>query len=370
MKYGICTLIFGNTSYLVGACLSFYVHRQFIKKNNLDIDLIAMVDDKIYKYKDILELYFDKIIKIDLDEIVLNYRHNAKEYKNYSTWVKYSINKWKIFNIENYDKILFIDVDVLPLDISFYDIFETNTPAIFVGKSGKNKLNKKYFSNKSSFNNLDYTTDKHLKNNLNATIILIKPNPGMWKEYMKFIKICEGKNGYDTRFNVDETTLTYFLIFYKNIQVFKINEKYVGSFYDYNEKKLSFDFMTAVIKSWNKMPFLTWNDENIWHIIAHKVMPNSVELNKIYIKHILEHLFLFYKKYTNNEKLIMYYNTDAMKNKKSLKYINKIFTIIKNNTLDTLSTDDIKNIFTLSKIIHKNMKKEHTVNYNKLIEVL
>ena len=50
-KNAIGIIIFNNPLYIIGACLCSWVHRQFILKYNLNIDLVVMVDNKIYKYK-------------------------------------------------------------------------------------------------------------------------------------------------------------------------------------------------------------------------------------------------------------------------------------------------------------------------------
>ncbi len=97
MKNAICMLIFGDELYVVGACLNAFVNRKFIDKLKLNIELVAMVDDKIYKYKEELE--------------------------KYSKWMKYSINKWQFLKLTDYDKILFLDTDIFPMNKDFYTIF-------------------------------------------------------------------------------------------------------------------------------------------------------------------------------------------------------------------------------------------------------
>jgi hypothetical protein len=373
MKYGICTLLFGDFTYLIGACISFYAHKQFIDKYKLNIKLIVMVDNKNYEQKKILELFFDEIIKIEMDTININLVEKRNiVYEKYSPWVKYSINKWKIFNMTNYDKILFIDIDVLPIKKEFYNIFNNKVPAIYGKFKNKNKtykLNRSLFSNKKSFKCEDYNTEIHLKVWLNATILLIEPNSKLYDEYMDFIKISEGKLGYKTTFNVDETTLTYFLIFYKKMDVYEINKKYVGNWSIYNKNTTSMDFAT-VVKPWVKIPFMQWSDENIWHVIAKYVMPKSIELNAVYIKYMLKQLFLYYESYKLNKKKDIYYNMIAMKNDKLFIYLQKIFNIIENKTIDTLNKDEIKKIFSIAKIIHSKMNNYTKINYNNLKKIL
>ena len=104
-KNAIGMIIFNNPLYLVGACLSAWVHRKYITKYNLNIDLVVMVDKQIYKYKDELEKYFDKVKLIDLIEIKLNPKYFVIQ--KYSEWMKYSVSKWQILNFDEYERLDF-----------------------------------------------------------------------------------------------------------------------------------------------------------------------------------------------------------------------------------------------------------------------
>ena len=61
MKYAISMLLFGNENYITGSIISAYAHKQYINKLKLDVDLIVMVDEKIFKYKNELLKYFDYV---------------------------------------------------------------------------------------------------------------------------------------------------------------------------------------------------------------------------------------------------------------------------------------------------------------------
>ncbi len=123
-------LIFDNELYIPGACASAFTHRKFIEKNKFDIKLIVMVDKKIFTYKKELEKYFDEVILIEMFEVKLNPEYYIIE--KYSKWMKYSINKWHVLKMVKYEKILFIDIDILPIKKSFYDIFKNNTPGFLI----------------------------------------------------------------------------------------------------------------------------------------------------------------------------------------------------------------------------------------------
>ena len=61
-------------------------------------------------------------------EIKLNKNYNI--IRKYSEWMKYSISKWNIFKYDQFDKILFLDIDILTINKNFYNIFNLKTPAV------------------------------------------------------------------------------------------------------------------------------------------------------------------------------------------------------------------------------------------------
>jgi len=65
-KYAIVNILYGTDTYLIGACINAQVHKKFRHKYNLNFDIVLMVDANLYMYKDILELFYDKIILIDI----------------------------------------------------------------------------------------------------------------------------------------------------------------------------------------------------------------------------------------------------------------------------------------------------------------
>ncbi len=45
----------------------------------------------------------------------------------YLDWMRYSINKWQVLQYDEYDKILFCDIDLLSISKDFYNIFNIDT---------------------------------------------------------------------------------------------------------------------------------------------------------------------------------------------------------------------------------------------------
>jgi hypothetical protein len=361
-------LIFGTTSYLVGGCAAAFVHKKFINKNNLNIKLVALVDQRLYEYKDDMLIYFDEVIKIDLIEIKLNPQYNLGKFKNkYSKWIKYSVNKWQTMNLDHYDKVLLLDTDVLPLKDSFYDIFNIDTFA-FVIKPLNNNFNqivniKDLIKNDINISNLKYfDSNKILKKVLDASVVLIKPNKTLYNDYVKFLKLCEGKYGYMSYGGVDESTLEMFLLLYK-----KIETRYIS--YDFavipwrkdysNKENIKGINYIAWIKPWQRLPFIQWSDEIVWHMICKQAFKLSKNIKKIYVCIVIEQLYKLITSLDTKDEELDKYNLKSLDNLETKDKTLKLINYLKNNDI-TKSNKQIKKIlkytFKIYQIMSKDMK--------------
>ena len=310
MKNAIFMLCILNESYVLGSCISGYMHNNYKKKYNLDFDIVLMVDEFIYNnYFNILKNYFDKVLKIKLIEFDISNKYEYAK-KKYSSWINYSLNKWKCLKYDEYDKILFIDVDILPYNLKFYDLFNFNTPA-FNHLSYIKKDNDKYhlnrdFSNcennskkninfKVSFSN--YINDFFKYGTLNGGILLLKPDIKEYKEYKLFTSKLF-KNGIFSHHQSgpDETSLFYFyskkLKYYYNI----CNDYCIvpwdnPDIKDYSNIN-SINYLSFV-KPWIKPKFLMWNEEFVWNTILKNM--NNTDLFRLKNNQIRKVLKFFNK---------------------------------------------------------------------------
>jgi hypothetical protein len=389
-KNAIGVIVFNNPLYLVGACLSAYVHRKFITKYKLNIDLIVMVDKEMYKYKDELDKYFDLVKLIDLLEMKLNQKYNV--INKYSKWMKYSISKWQILNFDFYDKILFLDVDILPVKKNFYDIFNLDTPAIMI--RGINTIQDSlvkpefFMDDLDNLDNLDLKNIKNgeyfdlatkLKYSLDAGIVLLKPDKTLFNEYIDFLKICEGSYGYISKYDsgIDETTLLMFFIFYKKIPIHLIPYNYAPIPWDkfpYDKNDMRGINYLSLIKPWVKLPIIQWSDENIWHKIAKKALDKHSVITKIYIKYMIDELYNFFDNWKKNmSKSNSPYNTETFKSSNSgeMKHlIFKLMKYIKTHPKENLTIEQIEYIIEQSVLIHKLMNKKLFVPIDELEQIL
>jgi hypothetical protein len=281
---------------MIGAFIAAYAHKKLLKQLNLEIELVVMVDNKIYEYREELLKVFDRVELIDLLEIRLNKQYYYA-YK-YSEWMKYSITKWHILKYEEYNKILFIDVDVLPVEENFYKIFEIRTPAIeknFMESNRKIELDE--ISDKTNFKKEEYyTASINLKKSLNGGLLLIKPEKRLYDEYIKFVKLCEGKSGYISLSSsgADETSLLLFLGFYKKIDLYTISNEYAVILWDQPDiKKIDGINYLSMIKPWLKMPLISWPEEYLYHKLGKKCLRYSKILTYIYLFYLLEEIINF-----------------------------------------------------------------------------
>ncbi len=379
-------LIFGNESYIPGTIISAYIHKKYINKFNLDIDLIVMVDEKIYKYKNELLIFFDQVKKINLLE--MNLSNNYFIFKKYSKWMKYSINKWQIMQYDEYDKILFLDADFLPLNDKFYEIFDFNTPAFntYLACEEGAEIPKTFFMNVSDINEIKKSPAKSysnialkLKSSINATVLLLKPDISMYNEYVNFIKEAE-KQGYNSIIHsgIDETSLLLFFRYYKDIPVYCIPKKF--SIAPWDDKNYDLDNIyglnyVSLIKPWLRMPILQWGEENIWHIIAKKALKESLKessiITEIYINGLMDNLDYFANNYKKLNKKSGY-NLDVLHVCRD-----KIFSLInyvkKNTGLKYNKIQDVNKIQKImddSKFIHSFMNNKSIINYDKILNLI
>jgi hypothetical protein len=376
-KNALCMLIFNDVSYIVGGCIAAFTHRKFIDKYNLKLDIIVMVDQNIYKYKDELLKYFDKVVLIEIFELKLHEKYRMHE--KYSKWMKFLISKWQALNQDEYDKILFVDIDLLPISEDFYNVFKLNTPAILVeGQDNFGQIVKQT----DIINNIKTIKDEEyynialkMKASLNATLVLLKPDKKLYQEYMNFIKICESNNGYISNymFGPDETTLTLFLLFYKNIQTYYIPHEYalipwnhIKTIKKYKLKAINF---ASIIKPWLKVPMIQFYDEVIWHKIAKYAFTKSSIVYEIYINKLIEQLYKFVNTYKENlVKKNSPYNMECLTNDKlKLKTMKLIDYIDKKKSLDS---KQIKKVLKYTTKIYKKIKKELVVDNTNILKVI
>lgn len=312
MRNAIVYLCMLNDKYIIGLIINAYVCRSFIKKYNLNISLVVMCDDYVYyKWKTILKLFIDDIVHINLISYKISKRYNYRD--TYSSWIKYCINKWQCLKLINYDKILFMDIDVLPIHNNFFNLFNLNTPAIHFNNDINNNHGKAFIhlpQHKSISYNSFIKNIKPLYM-VNASLCLFTPSLILYNKYINMVDMLFKKEGMYGHINngPDETTLFYFF-FTHNITIYQIASKYLVIPWMTKEinKTYSINYMSN-IKPWLKTKKKCYPEEMIWIDLyytiqkkyklkqIHKLYKHYINTIESITPHILDnaHKFDFYK---------------------------------------------------------------------------
>lgn len=374
-KHAICILAFTNDLYLVGASLAGFIHKKYITKYSLNIDVVIMIDNSFEPFVNELNQIFDKIKIIDLVEIKLS--PNYKIHHKYSKWLKYSINKWQALNFDEYEKILFCDTEILPLNESWYtDIFKLDAPA-FLTKGMSDNYNtvieRDMITNKNILTAEDYRTcSKNFKFTIDAGLVLLKPSKILYLEYLDFVKFAEGSEGYISSdiSGADETTLLLFMIFYKQIESKSIPYDYAvisWEDHEYDKQKVKGLNFLSMIKPWVKPEITQWGDEKIWHEIAESMFTSydMKLIKKIYIRIQLENLFRYRHAVNNGLVRKVAYNYEAINDVKlknqTLKFLNFLGKIKHNN----FSVQFAQTVLEKAKLISNNMDNNTEIDQTK-----
>ena len=342
LPYAVVCLCMLKDHYVIGACICAFVHKYMISLQEKKIKLVVMCDDYIYtKWNDVLQKYFDEVIKIDLIPYGVSdkYQYSKTKYD----WMQYAPNKWQCLKFIKYSKILFCDVDILPIDTKFYEIFNYQTPAIYAAypylNSEQIQLKKNNCKNgheveiKNSFNSYSQYINDNTRpiGSLDGGLILLQPNMDTYEKYLKFLSDIYDRGSYSI-FNsgTDETSLFYYLS--KHTKLYNICKTYAVIPWEstLNDVKNAqgYNFL-SFIKPWIKGRIYQWDEERIWSDLFDAMVKDKTIENKK-----LEKLY--------NEQILMQYTKfNQMKPKEKQKYFyNKNFNIINDDNI--LSYNDHK----------------------------
>lgn len=286
-RFAIAMLCMLTDHYVLGALIAAYAHRQFIKLNNLDIDLVIMCDEYLYnKYKDALSVQFDKVVKIELHYFKHIHVYNMGSEKKYGSWIGYSTNKWQCLRLDEYEKVLFIDIDIMPVDVHFYNIFNMNTPGFHMHYSLDERKYKKNNCVDGSLvsdplkNVLSYSD--YVKNyliSLDGGCVLVKPDKAIYDKYINYLNdIFKDGMFFMEASGGDETSLFYFYTKYlPEKRFYNICDRYVViPWENYLEIKNPYGYnFLSYIKPWLKPKFLMWKEERIWRNLYDRMEKND-----------------------------------------------------------------------------------------------
>ena len=370
MKNAIVMMCILNDKYITGAIINVLHQRAMLGKSST-VEFVIMVDSFINKnYNKLLSQYFDKVYLIDLYHIAngnfFKTVHKGYE-KKYGIWMGYSTNKWQCLNLIEYDKVLFLDIDILPVDKKFYELFTFNTPAIHIHNQF---IQKKCVSNSESVTMRDeritsQTFKQFIKNNkieqvgsLDGGILLLKPNKTIFNLYSNFIKEEFKDSGLVSFPNsgVDETSLYYFLhqiAKKERSKIYSICSNYAFVFWD-KERAVSREASKGIyalnylsfVKPWLKPIALCWKEEMIWHDLYKRFkLEKDKTINFLYIKGIFHTLVDIYWSEFSATKFDDTHSENIKRNKEKIQSNLFIKKLIKKETTLVKIPDEILSIF-------------------------
>ena len=205
MNYAIITLLFGN-SYLPGILLlGSSIRKVMPNEYKKYIQLCCMVtNDVTPESRSMISKIYDRIIDVKYIQIPTNLIDHKDELTR-NTYSK-TFTKLRIFEFTEYEKVLFLDADMLVVKDEIFSLFNLRTPAsIFLGKLSNNPKDR-YFKDEDQ---LQIFKDKYCKTdgihgklipyssfdnekasqgmNIETSVLLISPNIKLVLQRDKFL---------------------------------------------------------------------------------------------------------------------------------------------------------------------------------------
>ncbi|AYV82712.1 MAG: hypothetical protein Hyperionvirus2_80 [Hyperionvirus sp.] len=298
----------------MGLLCALLSHKKLLKSRT-DIELVVLCDEYINNYRDHITKYCDRLIVIHLN--VLPQHHKLYKHEKYSQkWMDYIINKWHCLYFEEYAKILFIDIDILPANRMVYDIFtKYEEPYIFSCRtyaSGCSEIIHYGNRTRKEFKDYyDYVANGKLY--IDAGFALLTPNKTYHDEYFDFVQTLDTlskKSVGNLLSQIDEVTIFYFLAYIKKItyNCFKESDTPVipwkanyscsnlQQVKDKINKTIVYNYLST-IKPFIKPIPLMWPEEYIWKILEREIISGDNFLKALSIRNSLFcYLYLVTKK--------------------------------------------------------------------------
>ncbi len=216
-RYAYCWLLMRGDRYLPGILTSCYS----VRSTNTEHDLVVLVTKDVSKnaIKEIKKIC-DKVKVVDYIEYKYDLSKRKKMNKKYGTWMSVSPTKWNALNLIEYEKIFFLDADVI-VTKNIDSVFkEKRIAATFYNPWSnryiKNSAIKDYYKNKKIINK------KLIKKSITksgyvffATSVLIHPSKDLFKNYKKMLEEVNFNKMSKCYSGIDEITLSYFMSNYK-----------------------------------------------------------------------------------------------------------------------------------------------------------
>lgn len=360
-KNAIFMMCIINDHYVIGACIAAYCHRKMLIKAGLKdtTDLVIMCDEKIYdKYHKLLQhsSLFDNVIKINMRIFPDAQKYNYSKIK-YSSWIGASLNKWQIMDHDEYERIMFVDIALLPNDPKLYDLFKVEVPALLVREKLLQESDKHTYKcvdgqdikykRKSNITYDEYLADEETYGTIHGNVVVIKPDKIQYKQYVDMTNNIYKSGIYSIyKSGPDETSLFYFFL---KMGIMVHNICHENATIPWDEQILidiskGYEF-SSMFKPWTKPKILCWPEEVLWRdiydILVKVIVKNDPDSYKI-LNHLFKNTILdTYQRYIKSDNRSQHKNYNDKFVNRYKKEFDNIKAISHTNIDVTNETDNI-----------------------------
>ena len=216
-RYAYVFLVMKGDSYSIGAMVAANSLRKTGTKNNI---ICMVTDDVSLDAINNLKLFFDRVILVDYIKFKTTRIRFKKIRKMYNHWIGSSFTKWNMLKLIEYDKVMFLDSDIIVKE-NIDNLFELKTPAATFSLSQErtdkyregvfnpyNNTHGELVDRKSI--NKGYGTRVHPSFVCIGTTLILTPNLDHFNLYRKEVKKNE-PFGFENCINgFDEQSITWF----------------------------------------------------------------------------------------------------------------------------------------------------------------
>ena len=263
-RYAYVFLVMKGDDYSIGAMVAAHS----LKKTETKNDIICMVtNDVSVSAINKLKLFFNQVILVNYIKFKTKEIKFKKIKKMYRDWISSSFTKWNILTLKKYEKVMFLDADLI-VKSNIDHLFELKTPAATFSLSQERSIkNKRGVYNPYNNTHGKFVDRKCIQKGYGkyrnpsfvciGTTLILSPSMEHFNLYKKIIKKNEPFGFINCINGFDEQSIVWF---YDNI----LKQRW-----------------THIDPSYNMIPWKT----NIWKHLAppkilHYVGKNPWELNR------------------------------------------------------------------------------------------
>jgi len=211
-KYCYVFVVWGNPKYLVGALAGAYS----LRKVKTQFDIVLMYGEMDLPDIVINTELFDDVIKIDIVKIKTIEPRTVRQKELYGGYFSETIiNKWSCLNLVQYEKVCFVDSDIV-FQHNPDDLFQLNTPAacfsnIYIDKYDSNGPISNVYGKLKHGDIVPYTkilSELNKTYTINASLVILTPKANEFNQILNWVNSV-GKYGHlNTNSAIDEQIIS------------------------------------------------------------------------------------------------------------------------------------------------------------------